>query len=371
MKLCHFSDSHLGAGESHRRRGTSGLTERQEDVINGFVAAVDRIIAIGPDLCIHSGDLFDSVRPLNRIMAIAAEQLHRLAAEAGIPTVVISGNHDTPRQSHVGAPLEVFSRIDNLFVAASGQLEIFEPAQGKIYALPHCHSAAALQEQLAGCIPDDSAAFNILVMHGVAAGMPEFSMADLSELEIPLDVMDRFDYTALGHYHNFRQVADRAWYAGSTERLSQLERDVAKGFVVVDLNPLAVEFQEVPTRRMITLPDIDAADIRGDQLIEAIREQVASHDAGDTIVRLTVRNATPETLNTLPAETLAELKRQAFSLEVKFEKAERYDETRQFGRAAIGRLDHAFAQYVDSVDLGGFDRQRLLDTALKYLEGDS
>jgi DNA repair exonuclease SbcCD nuclease subunit len=85
-------------------------------------------------------------------------------------------------------------------------------------------------------------------MHGVAAGMPEFSMADLGEQELPVDLMDRFDYTALGHFHNYCQVGKRAWYAGSTERLSQAERDTAKGFLEIDLDPLTVKFHQVHTR---------------------------------------------------------------------------------------------------------------------------
>jgi len=58
MKICHIADTHLGAGSNHPKRGTSGLTLRQEDILHSFVEAVDRIIQIRPDICIHSGDLF-------------------------------------------------------------------------------------------------------------------------------------------------------------------------------------------------------------------------------------------------------------------------------------------------------------------------
>jgi DNA repair exonuclease SbcCD nuclease subunit len=368
MRLCHLSDSHLGAGENHPRRAASGLTERQEDIIAGFVEAVDRIIDIRPDLCIHSGDLFHAVRPLNRIMAIAAEQLHRLAAEASIPTVIISGNHDAPRQPYVGAPLEVFRRIENLHIAVAGQAEILEIAGARICALPHCISTESLKHEMARCRPSSEAKHNVLVMHGVAAGMPEFSMADLGEQEIPLEIMDGFDYVALGHYHNFRQVSERAWYAGSTERLSQGEREAAKGFVTVELDPFAVQFQEVRAREMISLPEIDAAGTRGDQLAQMIKDKVEAVGAGDKIVRLKVRNVSPETLNTLPAEALAELKRSSYALDVSFEKAEGAEDQTAFGRSAIGQLDKAFAEYLDKVDLSGFDKERLLAQALNYLK---
>jgi exonuclease SbcD len=370
MKICHFSDSHLGAGENHRRRAPGGLTERQEDIIAGFVEAVDRIIEIRPDVCIHSGDLFHSVRPLNSIMARAAQHLHRLAAENGIPTIVITGNHDAPKQPHIGAALDVFDPIDNLHIAAAGRLERFRIGDGCFHALPHCVSTSELKAQLELCRRDETARFNVLIMHGVAAGMPEFSMADLGEQELPLEVMGRFDYTALGHYHNFCQVGPRAWYAGSTERLSQSEREAAKGFVQVELDPFDIRFVKVASRAMVDLEVIDAAGQRGDQVVALLRQKLETVGSSDKIVRVRVANVSPETLKTLPAGQLAELKEIAFALDVRFEKAATEGEPSRFGRSAIGRLDLSFIQFLESADLSGFDPKRLSDTALKYLAAE-
>ena len=368
MKICHISDTHLGAGENHRRRAPSGLTERQEDILAAFVEAIDHIIALRPDVCIHSGDLFHAVRPLNSIMARAAQQLHRLAAEAGIPTIVITGNHDAPKQPHVGAALDVFTQIPNLHIASAGRLEQFRIGPDCFHALPHCLSANELKAQLGKCIPDGNARFNVLVMHGVAAGMPEFSMADLGEQELPLEVMGRFDYTALGHYHNFCQVGPRAWYAGSTERLSQSERESTKGFAIVDLAQFEVKFIPVSSRTMVDLEVIDCAGQRGDQVLEALKEKLARVGAADKIVRVRVTNVTPETLKTMPATQLSELRDHVFALDVRFEKVAIDSEAGRFGRSAIGRLDQNFIQFLETVDLSGFDKKRLADAALKYLE---
>lgn len=370
MKLCHLADSHLGAGENHARRGTTGLTVRQEDIISSFVEAIDRIIAVRPDICIHAGDLFHVVRPLNRIMAIAGEHLYRLAAENGIPTVIIAGNHDAPRQPHVGAALDVYRQIPNLFVATGGTMSQFTVGEACITALPHCQTVADQKDQLELCRPDPDARHNVLVLHGVASGMPEFSMADLGEQELPLDLMARFDYTALGHFHNHCQVAPTAWYSGSTERLSQSEREADKGFLEVDLLPLKVQFHAVATRPMIDLSTIDAAGRRGDQVVAEIKQHLEAAGSTDKIVRVKIEGVTEEVLKTLPAEALAELKRETFSLDVRFEKAKDTDENNQFGQAAVGRLDQGFIQYLESVDLKGFDRDRLVTEALKYLKAD-
>lgn len=370
MRICHLADSHLGAGENHPRRGKSGLTLRQEDIINSFVEAIDRIIELKPDICLHAGDIFHSVRPLNSIMAIAGEQLFRLAEENGIPTVIIAGNHDAPKQPFVGAALDVYRRIDNLYVASSGDLETFRIGRAQVWAVPHCLTPEHLQNALASCDPKGDSRFNILVVHGVAAGMPEFSMADLREQEIPIKIMNRFDYTALGHFHNYCPVAPRAYYAGSTERLSQSERTSAKGFLEVTMDPFNVRFQEVTSRDMVDLAEVDASGKRGDELAGIIREKIRSVDSTDKIVRLKVKSVSPETLKTIPSDVLAELKENSFSLDIRFEKEKGEEADRQFGRSSIGRLDHGFIEYLNSVDLSGFDRERLEREALRYLSAE-
>ena len=367
MKLCHFADSHLGAGENHPQRGSSGLTLRQEDIINAFTEAVDQIIEIKPDLCIHSGDLFHMVRPTNRIMAIAAEQLHKLADRNSIPTVIISGNHDAPKQPHIGAALEVFKQIENLHVVASGRLEKIRFDDVMVHALPHCLTVVSQQEQLEKCKPDINSRYNILVAHGVAAGMPEFSMADLGEQEVSLEVLDLFDYAALGHFHNYCKVSKHGYYAGSTERLSQSEREADKGFCVVELDPLRVQFQPVSCRAMVDIPVINAKGKRGDQLAQIITDAIEKIDSSDKIVRVSVIGVTEETLKTIPSAQIAALKQKSFALDVRFEKEKSDDESGSFGRSAIGRIDHGFLEFLEIVSLDGFDRERLKQEALKYL----
>lgn len=371
MRLCHISDSHLGAGGNHPRRGKSGLTLRQEDIVKSFVEAVDKIIAIKPDVCIHAGDIFDSVRPTNRIMALVGEQLHRLAEQNSIPTVLIAGNHDAPKQPHLGAAIEVYRQIENLHIVAESKLETIRIGKGCFLALPHCLTTAILKEEQEKCLPDRDSQFNILIMHGVAAGMPEFSMADLGEQELPLDLMSKFDYTALGHFHNSRQVVDRAWYAGSTERLSQSERGEEKGFLEVSLEPFKVKFHEVNTRPMVDVKDIKAAGKRGDELVAAIQERLSTLDSSDKIVRVKISDVSEEALKTIPVDVINRLKQESYALDISFEKSKSDDTPTAIGRSTIGRIDTGFIKFLETVDLKGFDRERLKREAMRYLSDES
>jgi DNA repair exonuclease SbcCD nuclease subunit len=336
-------------------------------MIAAFVDAIDQIIALKPDLCLHAGDLFHSVRPLNSIMAVAAEQLHRLAEQHGIPTVIIAGNHDAPKQPHVGAALSIFRHIENLYIAADGRAESFQIGRVKCHALPHCLTTDSLQTQLAALAPDPNAEYNILVAHGVAAGMPEFSMADLGEQELSMELLDRFDYAALGHFHNFTRVSRRAYYAGSTERLSQAEREAAKGFACIETDPFEIRFQEVRCRAMVDIPVINAAGKRGDELAAIIADRVAQVGGSDKIVRIKVQGVSEETLKTIPSAQISALKEKSFALDIRLEKEKDDRDASQFGRAAIGRVDIGFIEFLEAVDLQGFDREWLKREALKYL----
>lgn len=368
MRICHLADTHLGAGENHPVRGERGLTLRQEDIVVSFIEAIDKIIALKPDICIHAGDIFDTVRPQNRILAIAGEQLYRLAEEAGIPTVVITGNHDAPKQPHSAAALDIFRHIRNLHIASNSRLTIFEIGGAKIYALPHCLTTEIQKEELAKAIPDPSAKHNLLIMHGVAAGMPEFSMLDLGEQEFPIDVMTRFDYVALGHYHNYCQVGPTAWYSGSTERLSQDERGVGKGFIELTLAPLSIRFHEVNTRPMLAVQSINVAGKRGDQVAQMLEEKLSEIGSEDKIIRVQLEGATPEMLQTMPGERIAALRQKSFALDIRIEKEKSDEPAAAFGRSAIGRLDTSFLAYLEQADLQGLDRERLKREALRYLE---
>ncbi|MFZ1684763.1 MAG: metallophosphoesterase, partial [Candidatus Zixiibacteriota bacterium] len=358
----------LGAGETIGKRGVGGLTARQDDIIRAYDDAISRIIAIRPDVCLHSGDLFHQVRPSNRILAVASAGLNRLASEAGIPTIIITGNHDAPRLAQSWAALEVFRTIDNLRIAASDGVHTYTIGDTTFHAVPHSTGETSIREFVESCQPSRSTHHNVLITHGVVAGMPEFAMAELGEQEFPIDTLNRFDYVALGHYHNFARVAERAYYAGSTERLSQSERDFAKGFVEIVLDPFDIRFHEVPSRGMATVRLPDMSGKRGDEIGEMIAAQAVRAGASDNIVRLIVPGISRESLKTLPSDLIAELKKSSFALDIRFESssAESLPSPTTL-HEGIGRLDEAFVAFLDRSELSHEDKARLRASALQYL----
>ena len=366
MRLIHFADNHLGAG----------VDRREQDILDSFAEAVDRIIALRPDLVINAGDLFHMVRPSNRVIAFAAEHLHRLGRQAGIPTVIISGNHDAYKQRQIGSVLSVFKDFENIHVVCASRYEQLRIGACAISAVPHCLTTDILKSELDKIAPDPQAAFNILVLHGVVGGIKEFEMADLSEQEIDPTYFRRgFDYVALGHFHNFREVEPMVYYSGSTERLSQAEAPYEKGFIEVNLAAPGKEviFHEISSRAMVDLPPISTTGKTADQIVSELQQVVRNQRPEDKIIRVKLTGLSEETYRSLAFSAIVDLKKEAFSLDVRFEKEES-PATSPYADLNLGRLDQAFAKFLDAATLENLDRDRLKKEAMEYLhraEADS
>jgi len=380
MRFVHISDSHLGASGFSRRLSPSGYNQREEDICNSFVSAVDQIIELSPDFVLHTGDLFHSVRPTNRIINFAIRQILRIVNEQ-IPMVIISGNHDTPKQRSVGSVFsffEVFSPL--LHLVYKNKYESISINQATIHAIPHCLDQEGFGEEIAKVRINKpqgtefvEAKFNILMLHGVVAGIPEFSMGELSEQEIPTSYFDvGFDYVALGHYHRHCEVEPGVVYAGSTERLSLSELGQEKGFVEVDLESETrltkdrMNFYPVPTRDMIELPVIDAKDLDQEQVYDEIDNRVKTVDITDKIAKLKIVNIPQHVYNSLDFRKITELKSKAFHFDLRFERKE--EEGRAFTtETTISKLPLEFEQYLKQAVVENLNKDKLLELGLRYL----
>jgi len=81
MRFVHIGDSHLGLSQ-FSRLDEDGGNLRERLVYDHFLAAVDAIVRVRPDAVVHSGDLFQSVRPRTRAYTTALEAISRLGTRA-------------------------------------------------------------------------------------------------------------------------------------------------------------------------------------------------------------------------------------------------------------------------------------------------
>ncbi|MFC1559569.1 exonuclease SbcCD subunit D [Candidatus Margulisiibacteriota bacterium] len=325
MKIIHLADTHLGHS-AYRKLSESGFNQREEDVILSFLDAVDKIISMKPDVVLHSGDLFDTVRPTNRIVRIGIEQLLRIY-NAKIPLVLISGNHETPKQLYKGSIYSIFDALpldkERSHILYKEKYEQVKFDGLTIHAIPQCSTDKIFKDELKK-VKIDPDTKNVLMLHAGVSGMKEFSHGEANELLVDYGWINKskFDYVALGHYHGCVNVGKNAWFSGSIERMSFNEVGQAKGFLEVDLSgsEAKTKLVEVRTREMIEMPPIDAAGKDSVALLEEILDKIEKQKPSGKIIRLTIRNIPQHVMNTLDTKGIREAAKDAVHFEPRFEK---------------------------------------------------
>ncbi|MFF3275547.1 exonuclease SbcCD subunit D [Streptomyces chrestomyceticus] len=254
MRFLHTSDWHLGRS-FHR----VNLLTAQRAFLDHLVETVrtQRVDAV-----LVAGDVYDRAVPPLAAVELFDDALHRLAG-LGVPTVMISGNHDSARRLGVGSGLMgqagIHLRTDP---AACATPVVLRDAYGEValYGLPylepalvkdefgaeradHAHVLGAAMDR----VRDDLAARpagtrSVVLAHAfVTGGAPSDSERDITVggvESVPAAVFEGVDYAALGHLHGCQTITDRVRYSGS---------------------PLAYSFSEERHRKSMWLVDLDAA----------------------------------------------------------------------------------------------------------------
>ena len=281
MRIAHLADLHLGYRAYHRVTAR-GVNAREADVSGAFRQAIERVIALAPELVLVAGDVFHTVRPSNSAIADAFRQFSLLAASLPeVPVVVIAGNHDSPRSSDTGNILTLFREIPGVVVVAEEASPVrLEAIDTSVLCLPHNALAEGSETVLE---PDSRARHNVMMLHGTVGGsvaeqklryVSEYGGATVHDTQIG---PQRWDYVALGHYHIATELAPNMWYAGGIERTSTniwMEAGGAKGFLLWDTDTRRSTFYPLQTREVVDLPRFSARGMSAAEVDATIRAAV-------------------------------------------------------------------------------------------------
>lgn len=363
MRLLHLSDTHLGK-QAYHKVTPQGLNQREEDVLAAFARVIDKALELRPDVVLHSGDLFDTVRPTNRAVGQAVEQLLRLA-RADIPVVAIAGNHETPRLRETGSVFRILELFEGLRPVYKGP-QVVRVGDLAIHAIPQAADEAEVRAHIEQAHPLPEARFNVLTAHVGVSGIKAFTMGELNEHVVPTGALDAaFDYIALGHYHDRTQVTSNAWYAGSTERMSFGEAGQPKGFLLADLAAGKVEFHPILTRPMLDLGPLDADGLDAPALQNAVLKALDG-DLKDKIVRLRVQRVPRHVHASLDHARLRRACQEALHADVRFDLVQAGGAT-QGAEGPIGALAGEFERFIADVPLDGLDRAAVRTKAAALL----
>lgn len=368
MKLLHFSDTHLGFSEYHKVDPTSGLNQREQDFYNAWQQVIDAIFKHQPDVVVHAGDLFHTPRPSNRAIRIALESIQKIN-DAGIPFVIIAGNHETPRIRTTGSIFESLDLFPNVHAAYSSRYEKFTIKDVDFHCLPHC----SLTEEMDKAFEDLKAAAantsdrNVFLAHGAWGG--EYGMGEFNEQRLPdIEMITgiNFDYIALGHYHRYVDVKPNACYSSSTERTSLNEHNSTCGYVMVDLENGERTYHDIQTRPMIKLPTLDCQDLKTAQIYQKL-EELATSNIENAIVQLVLANIENDAFLKIDIRAIDAMFKHTFYLEKQLSrKVSKADDV--IAHAKIESLPIEFERFISTIQSKELDNKKLAELGAMYLD---
>jgi exonuclease SbcD len=318
MRIVHIADSHLGLSAFHRLDPETGMNLRETQIYHHFLGAIDRILALRPDAVVHAGDIFHSVKPKTMAYTTVLEALTRLG-DAGIPLVLIAGNHDMVKSRYTTSPFEVLDyHSAPLHAAFRYRYEPVDLGDTRFHLIPNLLQANQYREEYDRIEPLRNGR-NVLVTHGLATTLRDSRLNTVMEHEIDATMLSSdFDYIALGHFHARRQVADRAWYCGSLEYCSYGEIRDGKGGLLADLGRGTVEPLELPCTPMVNLGEVECGDLSPRQVGEEIAGRVEGIAFGDEppMALVALAGADRKTLQTIDPGVLQEARDRLLDLRI-------------------------------------------------------
>lgn len=255
-----MSDTHLGRTGFQKVDPNTGENLRSKMLYDNFLENIQKFIDLKPDFIIHSGDLFDTVKPQNRAFVVAAEALE-LLTDADIPLYCIAGNHSMTKVKYTSSPFEILEKVvgksRTSFVYQFKPLTIVGD-ECDIHLIPNMHHKDEYLTAFNEITPDPNK-YNVLVMHGLCTGIKNKRLNTMAEVEIGIEITgdDRYDYVALGHYHNQEAILPHVRYSGSMEYLTYGEIYDEKGAYIIDTQSGAID----PIRNLSITPMIQGRTI--------------------------------------------------------------------------------------------------------------
>jgi len=318
MHLIHIADTHLGFAAFNRLDPESGMNLREKQVYDNFLSAIDVIIKQKPDVLVHAGDLFDTVKPKTRAYTTVLEALDRLKA-AAIPLVIIAGNHSMAKSRYTTSPFKVLCYHPAHIIAAYNyQYERVEIGDTIFHLIPNMLKPEDYRKAF-NEVEISASHHNVLVTHGLASTIKDKRLMEVAEHELDSTILsDQFDYIALGHYHRQCQITDNAWYSGSTEYLTYGEIADTKGGLLVDPGRHEVTHLDLPCTPMIDLGTIKCEGVHpGDITEEIINRIVAKSAPLYSMAQVTLDGLSREHGKGVDMKSLAAIREQLLDLKIR------------------------------------------------------
>ncbi|MGC8667046.1 MAG: metallophosphoesterase family protein [Chthonomonadales bacterium] len=338
IPVMHFADTHFGVETYGRLDPETGLNSRLIDFRTSLNRAIEAALERNVQLAVFAGDAYKARDPSQTHQREFASCIRKLT-QAGVPVVMLTGNHDVPGVRGRAHAMEIWSTlaVEGVRVFAKPDVAVIDTKMGpvQIAAMPYLMKGFVLaREEMQGLTADEvreriekryadylnklaqkvePSLPTILVAHLWAdhAKAADWQQAYLTGAEpkvsAVLTVARSFDYVALGHIHRFQDLNPGGQppivYCGSPDRIDFGEANEEKGFVMVYLRKGDTKYEFVRIANPRLLVDIrvkilpEDADPTG-TIVRALQR----HPLAGNIVRLTIEVPEESAANIREAE---------------------------------------------------------------------
>lgn len=325
LKILHFADAHIDIANYGRQDPESGLPLRVLDFLKSLDEIVDTAVNEQVDLVVFAGDAYKDRTPAPTFQREWDKRIMRLSA-AGIPTILLVGNHDiSPRLGRASA-LEEFKslQVPNVHLIDQPTLLRPENLNGlplQVMALPWIYRSGmlayldmkvsdpaeineALEERIGDLLTDwikelDPELPTLFTAHTTVQGASYGSERAVMlgrDVALPPSLLKNLpvEYVALGHIHQYQDLNEGGQppivYSGSIERVDFGEARDPKYFMEV-LIEKGKDTRVIPRELKNIRRFLDCAlEIESEQNVTRtiLDELTKIGDPADAILRLTL-----------------------------------------------------------------------------------
>ena len=314
LLVAQTADLHLESGYSHGSDGPDGINTRFADFANTWLWICEDAVKREVDLFVFAGDMAKTRNPSPTAYRAFKAGLDLLAI-AGIPALLVTGNHDLPAAPGKASAMEILA---GGVVHVSSRPELIPGDRWQLATLPSVSRSTLLakdeykdltREQindlmarklieiargLRAQMTDDGIPRILVAHHSVSGASTSTDMMTtfFDEPVLPLHDLTAmgFDAIMLGHIHKPQELGDGAVYPGSPERIDFGEEKDEKAYCLWTFDDAndppgwsggSFECIPVPARRFVTLP-LEHGGISGRDLTDAVvrvRGKISEEDA--------------------------------------------------------------------------------------------
>ncbi len=329
IRLLHTADIHIGMENYGRIDPATGINARVMDFLRRLSDIGDYAVEQGVDVFVFAGDAYKTRDPNPTHQREFARRIKKIA-DAGIPVILLVGNHDLPAVAKRATSIDIFGTLGVPNVYVGNREEVIQivcrrgqPLQVATAPYPLRTALLGKEQQQGKSLNElDAALQNAMIANigalaaqvGQRPDVPailvgHFSVNEAShgseqnimigrDAAIPRSILadPAFRYVALGHIHKHQSLNSDlqppVLYSGSIERIDFGEEHEPKGFVVAEIGdgPTTWEFvrgYKRQARPFVTIKaDVTAATDPTAAVVAAIK---ANSDLSETVVRIQVK----------------------------------------------------------------------------------